>query len=335
MAFCAIYGAMLGINPKTGGAPPSVAAYLTGVGAALTYFFPVFLVVMLTTNFAPKRPVARAVVLGLAALVGIAIGCYLMAGALGLLIGWHFVPHSASPVALVLTGWLGLAIYMLQEHDQTAAQALHDELEYQANLERQMAEARLQVLQSQIEPHFLFNSLAHVRHLYRTQPTAGREMTRHLTRYLSAALPALRETGIGLGRDLELAITYLNIQQIRMGPRLAFEIDIAEEAREARVPPMMITTLVENAIKHGLSALPEGGIVRITARATGHLLRIQVSDTGQGFQANLGTGVGLANIRARLAILHGTAAELLLCQNTPRGVTVTIVIPWRGSPDSR
>jgi LytS/YehU family sensor histidine kinase len=92
---------------------------------------------------------------------------------------------------------------------------------------------------------------------------------------------------------------------------------------------MMITTLVENAIKHGLSPLPGGGTVRIVARLNGPTLSIRVSDTGQGFQTNLGSGVGLANIRARLRTLYGTAAELSLHQNIPRGVTAAVVVPAR------
>jgi LytS/YehU family sensor histidine kinase len=112
-----------------------------------------------------------------------------------------------------------------------------------------------------------------------------------------------------------------------MGSRLAFEIDVPDELRKARVPPMTVTTLVENAIKHGLSPLLEGGIVRVGARCDGHALTITVVDTGQGFQANLGVGVGIANIRARLAMLYGAAAQLSLSQNLTRGVTATIVLP--------
>jgi LytS/YehU family sensor histidine kinase len=137
----------------------------------------------------------------------------------------------------------------------------------------------------------------------------------------------LRETGISLGEDVDLAIAYLNIEKIRMRERLTFEIDVAPDAREARVPPLMITTLAENAIKHGLSPLPEGGMVRIAARRNGTTVRIDVSDTGQGFQSSHGAGVGLANIRGRLATLHGSPAELSLSRNTPRGVIATIVVP--------
>jgi hypothetical protein len=331
VVFCAIYGAVLSHDPRNGGPPHSVATYLLGLAVALTYFLPVFLVVAVAANFAPKRLTPRAIVLGLVVVAGAIVGFYLMTIVLGAVAGYDVKPptHARSPLGLLAIGWVGLAIVLLQERDAAAALATHEAAEHRLDLGRQMSEAQLQVLQSQIEPHFLFNSLAHVRRLYQTDPRAGRAMMRHLSRYLSAAQLALRETSIGLGHDLELAVAYLGIQKIRMGSRLAFEIDVPDEAREARVPPMMITTLVENAIKHGLSPLPEGGMVRIVARLDGSALRIRVSDTGQGFQATLGTGVGLANIRARLGMLYGASGELSLHQNMPRGVTAAIVVPPR------
>jgi signal transduction histidine kinase len=331
VVFCAIYGAVLSHDPRNGGPPHSVATYLLGLAVALTYFLPVFLVVAVAANFAPKRLTPRAIVLGLVVVAGAIVGFYLMTIVLGAVAGYDVKPptHARSPLGLLAIGWVGLAIVLLQERDAAAALATHEAAEHRLDLGRQMSEAQLQVLQSQIEPHFLFNSLAHVRRLYQTDPRAGRAMMRHLSRYLSAAQLALRETSIGLGHDLDLAVAYLGIQKIRMGLRLAFEIDVPDEAREARVPPMMITTLVENAIKHGLSPLPEGGMVRIVARLDGSALRIRVSDTGQGFQATLGTGVGLANIRARLGMLYGASGELSLHQNMPRGVTAAIVVPPR------
>jgi len=227
----------------------------------------------------------------------------------------------------VLICWLGLAVMLLLEREQAAAQALHEAEEHKLDLSRQMAEAQLQVLQSQIEPHFLFNSLAHVRRLYRANPRAGRAMLHDLSAYMGAALPALRERAIRLGEDVDLAVAYLNVQKIRMGERLTLEIDVAPEAREARVPPLTVTTLCENAIKHGLSPLPAGGVLRIAGHRKGHTASVEVSDTGQGFQSSLGAGVGLANIRARLATLHGASAELSLSRNTPRGVIATVVVP--------
>lgn len=321
----------MSLDTQTGGAPKSWGAYLAGFAAALALFFPAFLTVNVTANFAPERLVPRAIVLGLAVAGGLMLGYWVMSGTLEITSNWHSakLQHVGTPLALLLMGWLGLAIYLLQERDQAAEQTLQDEQERRLELGRQMSEAQLQVLQSQIEPHFLFNSLAHVHRLYQTNARAGHTMLQHLSRYLSATQQAMRENDIALGQDLELAITYLTIQQIRMGSRLAFEIDVPAEMREARLPPMTVTTLVENAIKHGLSPLLEGGIVRIGAYRDGQALMINVVDTGQGFQANLGVGVGLANVRARLAMLYGAAAQLSLSQNMPRGVTATIVVPMQ------
>jgi len=330
VVFCAVYGAVLSTSRTTGGAPDSMAAYLVGFVQALMCYVPVFVVVSIATNFAPSDRMRRTIVLGLIVLVAVAIAYAGITALQQLLLSSNF-PQSRhfSPLPLVTTCWLGLAICLAHEGDLQAARTLSDEAEYQLNLGRQLSEAQLQVLQSQIEPHFLFNTLAHVRRLYRTDPDAGRTMMRHLSHYLSAALPALRETGIPLSVDLELAAAYLNIQQIRMGPRLAFALDIPASLGETRVPPMTLTTLVENAIKHGLSPLPEGGHVRVAAQADGDRVVIDVSDNGRGFHATIGGGVGLANIRARLEVLHGTLAQLSLCEATPCGVTATVIVPMR------
>ncbi|HLX29940.1 MAG TPA: histidine kinase [Casimicrobiaceae bacterium] len=330
-AFCAAYGVLLSRHPQSGGAPQSLLAWLAGSTAALSFFIPAFVAVTVVADFAPRRIVPRAIVLALAAAAGVAVG-YRFFASLGATAGSLHIEtlrHVGSPLPLFLMAWMGLAIHLFREREDAAEQALHDETERKLMLERQASEAQLRVLQSQIEPHFLFNSLAHVRRLYRTDPAAGRLMLRYLSSYLGAAQPVLRERGIALGQDLALAVAYLNIQRIRMGSRLAFEIDVPDALRETSVPPMMLTTLVENAIKHGLSPLPEGGVVRIAAHAAAGSVRILVSDTGQGFQANLGSGVGLANIRARLAILYADAASLSLFQGTPRGITASVAVPAR------
>jgi len=215
------------------------------------------------------------------------------------------------------------------EREQNLQRSLHEETQRQLNIERQVSAAPLQVLQSQVEPHFLFNTLAHVRRLYATSPSAARTMMRDLVQLLGAVASALRSDGIELGEDVKLAVAYLNLQKVRMGTRLTFDVNVEPEASDASVPPMMMTALVENAIKHGLTALPEGGTIRISAVAHGELVAVKVSDNGVGLQNIFGTGVGLANTRARLAILYGPAARLTLVRNTPSGVTVTIDIPRR------
>lgn len=329
-AFCAAYGLLLGAG-RQGGAPQSLLTWLGGFTAALSFFIPPLVAVGVAADFAPKPIVPRAAVLALVAAAGLAVGYRIFAGLEATAASLHIqtLRHVGSPLPLLLMVWIGLAIHLFREREEAAEQALHDEVERKLLLERQTSEAQLQVLQSQIEPHFLFNSLAHVRRLYHTDPATGRAMLGYLSRYLGAAEPAIRERGITLGQDLELAVAYLNIQRLRMGLRLSFEIDVPDALRPTIVPPMMLTTLVENAIKHGLSPLPEGGLVRIAAHEDGHRVRILVSDTGQGFQANLGAGVGLANVRARLAILYADAATLSLSEGTPRGITATVVVPAR------
>jgi sensor histidine kinase YesM len=133
----------------------------------------------------------------------------------------------------------------------------------------QMDEARLLMLQAQIEPHFLFNTLATVRRLYQTDAAAAESMLDNLMRYLAVALPQMRANDSTLGREVALAEAYLGIQQIRMGSRLVVAIDVPGGLREARLPPMMLLTLAENSIKHGLNPLPEGGYIHISARVDG------------------------------------------------------------------
>jgi LytS/YehU family sensor histidine kinase len=210
------------------------------------------------------------------------------------------------------------------EHAAALAQCAVDS----ARLDEQTAAARLQMLEAQIEPHFLFNTLAHVKRLYDTDAAAGERMLRSLIEYLGVALPQMRESASTLGREVAHATAYLTIQQIRMGRRLTFEIDVPAVLRDAAMPSMMIATLAENAIKHGLSPLPEGGSIAIRARAEDTCLEVQVSDTGRGFVATSGAGTGLANIRARLAALFGDAARLTLANNAPRGIAATLRLPY-------
>ena len=222
---------------------------------------------------------------------------------------------------------LGTLVVEFYRHETRSVEAMHRaEIDRQA-LDREMAEARLQVLQAQIEPHFLFNTLANVRRLYHTDAARGRSMLDHLMRYLEVALPRMRDSRSTLAGEVTLIESYLEVQRIRMGRRLIFEIDVPVELRPLEVPPMMLLTLVENAIKHGLNPLPEGGSLRVQARREGELLCIDVADSGRGFQATSGGGTGLANIRARLAAMHGEAASLALAENYPRGVTSTLRLP--------
>jgi len=198
-------------------------------------------------------------------------------------------------------------------------------------LESGLLEARLQAMQAQVEPHFLFNTLAHVRRLYRTDPVRARLMLDSFRAYLRSALPQMRHGATTLGREVDLARAYLDVQQVRMGRRLAVIVDVPERVREHPFPPMMLLSLVENAIKHGLNPLPQGGAITISAAERDHALEVRVVDTGHGIGEKMGNGVGLANVRDRLAALHGTAGGLTLAANSPSGVCATIRVPAAGA----
>lgn len=228
-----------------------------------------------------------------------------------------------SLVGIVITGaWLYLCA--ATEHAAAARQVAIDA----ARMDRETAEARLQMLEAQIEPHFLFNTLAHVRRLYETDRAAGARMLRNLKDYLSIALPRMRQGTPTLGDEVDHVVAYLDIQQIRMGRRLAYAIDVPAELRHAQLPSLMVLTLVENAVKHGLTPLPEGGRIDVRATLAGERLRIDVADTGGGFARSQGGGTGLANIRARLASSYGNDARLTLALNQPAGVVATLELPF-------
>ncbi|MCV2369952.1 sensor histidine kinase [Roseateles oligotrophus] len=197
-------------------------------------------------------------------------------------------------------------------------------------LRTQQMEAEMAALNAQIEPHFLFNTLATARRLYATTPDRGRDMLGSLIAYLRAALPGMREQVSSLGQELDLLRNYLHILQMRMGERLRFDIAADAELLALRLPPLILATLVENAIKHGLGPLTEGGQIQIVAKrgpALGEVV-LEVRDNGAGFSGATGSGVGLANTRARLRAYFGDRASLELEAAQPRGMLARIRLPW-------
>ncbi|MDH0867004.1 histidine kinase [Mitsuaria sp. GD03876] len=202
-------------------------------------------------------------------------------------------------------------------------------------LARQLDEARSALLQAQVEPHFLFNTLAHLRRLAQTDPAAAREMLSELRRYLSAALPDLRQTQTPLARELELVRAFLALHQRRIGPeRLTVVFDIAPGLDEAIVPSTSLLTLAENAIKHGITPQVDGGEIAVRAGPDPERpgqLRLEVADTGVGMSAGSGGGTGLVTLRARLAALYGAEARLTLLLNEPSGLIARIQLPRRSA----
>ncbi|HVG04320.1 MAG TPA: histidine kinase [Burkholderiaceae bacterium] len=224
-------------------------------------------------------------------------------------------------------GSLAYWLFNSTREDELARAALEETECRRQSLQGQMVEAHLTALQAQIEPHFLFNTLANVKRLYETAPAQGQEMLASLINYLRAALPSMRQSGSTLSRELELARSFLTILKMRMRERLTFSIDHDPALDNARVPPMVLPTLVENAIKHGLSPLPQGGRIDIRAHRAGDELIVEVDDNGAGFSSSSGSGVGLANTRSRLVALYGARASLKLASASPSGVRASIRLP--------
>ena len=197
-------------------------------------------------------------------------------------------------------------------------------------LSKQAVEAELKLMQAQVEPHFLFNTLASVQFLTETDPPAAHRLLGHLIAYLRAALPQLRASSTTLGQEVELAEAYLNILHTRIGARLAFSLDVPAALRGHAFPPNLLISLVENAIKHGIEPAADGGTIEVRARQVAERLIVEVSDTGRGIieaEARPGGGVGLANVRERLAALYGPRARFTLSPVEPRGTRATLEIP--------
>jgi signal transduction histidine kinase len=195
-----------------------------------------------------------------------------------------------------------------------------------AELERGRVEAQLKLLQAQIEPHFLFNTLANLDALILTDPARARQMLHHLNGYLRATLAAARRERNSLGEEFSLLRNYLEVLAIRMGPRLRFELVLPEALAAAQVPPMLLQPLVENSVKHGLEPKVEGGTVNVSASEARGRLLLQVADTGRGDQGGSG-GVGLANLRERLAAVFGGDATVQAGTDPAGGYTVTLSLP--------
>jgi LytS/YehU family sensor histidine kinase len=232
----------------------------------------------------------------------------------------------ALPWAIAAAAW-----YFLQRANAREA-ALRETAMARRRLETGVIEARLQALQAQVEPHFLFNTLAHVRRLYRTNPAQARLMLDSFRAYLLSALPQMRGRAVTLGHELDLVRAYLEVQQVRMGRRLHMHIDASPQLRACEFPSMMLICLVENAIKHGLNPIAEGGEIRVTASASEATIEVCVADSGRGIGDAIGSGTGLANIRGRLAALYGASARLTLVANVPTGVRAMLTLPLRYPP---
>ena len=232
-----------------------------------------------------------------------------------------------SVVGVLLAPWMALGALVRQKDALARHQAVAFALE-RSELERQALDARLHLLQAQVAPHFLFNTLANVQALVDTGSPQASAVLGSLIAYLRAAVPRLREAAITLRQELQLVRAYLELMHMRMPDRLEFALHVDDSALALRCPPMTLLTLVENAVRHGIDPGEEGGRIDIHVQRRGGRCTVLVSDTGVGLQASgNGLGTGLTTLRERLRLIFGDAAQLHVSAQMPRGVCAELTIP--------
>jgi hypothetical protein len=250
---------------------------------------------------------------------------------------WHSEARFAgfmmvSMVALILAPWIGVASLFRKSEYAMRSQAIAFQLE-RSELERKALDSRLRLLQAQVEPHFLFNTLANVRELVDSGSPQASTVLDSLIAYLRAAVPRLHETATTLGQEVQLVRAYLELMQMRMDDRLQFALDIDPAALELRCPPTTLLTLVENAVRHGIDPSEEGGRIDLRVRVKDGRCLAEVRDTGVGLRSSGdGLGTGLATLRERLQLVFGADAQLRISPVAPHGVCVELDFPAQGNP---
>lgn len=248
---------------------------------------------------------------------------------------WYKVPTKLAGcgqmigAGLLFSPWIAMAALYRQINGQAQRQALSFELE-RSELARDALDSRLRLLQAQVEPHFLFNTLANVKELVDSGSSQASQVLGSLIAYLRAAVPNLNNAASTLGQELELVRAYLELMHMRMPDRLQFSFNVDEAALQVPCPPMTLLTLVENAVRHGIDPSEEGGRIDVTVQMQNDRCVAQVRDTGVGLsggQGSKGLGTGLANLRERLQLVFGEQAQLNLTAIEPHGFLAEIYFP--------
>ncbi|MFO1304886.1 MAG: histidine kinase [Burkholderiales bacterium] len=307
-----------------------LAGWLEVLASRLVVALCIAALLVVVTRLPARRLRARASFIAAAIVAGAAAGegMLLALGAPGL---------RADPANLAgtIVQWTALSLCIAGLYWLWARDALSTEAVLASDLARSTAEdlrlqADLQALRRQIDPHFLFNTLATIKRLKDTDATEGAPLLRLLIEYLRSSVGTTSHLTT-LGHEADLAARYLGIVAIRMNGRLTFSIDVPEYLRNQPCPVLAIATLVENAVKHGIAPCDCGGAIAVRAWRDGDAIEIRVEDTGGGIAASAaspgGHGIGLANVRARLHMMYGDRAHLALAANEPRGIVASIRIP--------
>jgi two-component sensor histidine kinase len=232
--------------------------------------------------------------------------------------------------ALLFAPWIAIGTILRQRDAFAREQALEFEL-VRSEFERRESDARLRLLQAQVEPHFLFNTLANVQALVDSGSPQASKVLSSLIAYLRAAVPRMHSKSATVENEVELVRAYLDLMQMRMPDRLKFAIHLEPAAARQQCPPMTLLTLVENAVRHGIDPGEAGGRIDVDIWIRDGRCVMRVTDTGVGFKgANHGLGTGLATLRERLKLAYGGEARLELTEVAPHGVCAEVSFPAPG-----
>lgn len=279
-----------------------------------------------------SRPFHQVVLVMAAVLVGASFGTLfgaLVNGISPLRFLREYFPYFAQIVLI------GLFFGLLISYIYISLGVISGEKVRRLEAEKNSVEAEFRLLQSQMEPHFLFNTLSNVLSLIDTDREKAKRMLESFTLFLRTSLLTARSRTVPLSQEWEIVRNYLRVFEVRMGDRLRYSLELAEKLRDFPVPPLLVQPLVENAIKHGLEPAPEGGELSVRAVLDGPVVRIFVVDSGIGLsESGPGNGIGLDNIRKRLDLAYHGRGRLLIEENEPRGMRVVIEIPYEADTGS-
>jgi sensor histidine kinase YesM len=279
--------------------------------------------------FKSAKPFIQVAVIFIAMAIGSVVGVLLGTVATGIGPSIFFQKYSFFQMIIlgILFGSIISYFFISREAISATKTLVQEERIKRLTSEKKVAESNLRLLQAQIEPHFLFNTLSNILSLLETDLDKGRCMLEDLIHYLRTALSKTRGDTTTIGQEMEMIRSYMNIFKVRMGERLRYKVDVPDKINDIPFPPMLIQPLVENAIKHGLEPKIEGGEVFIHGEENEEILRLEIADTGVGFYEDGNFGTGLSNIRERLISLYGEKGRLILEENRPCGLKAIIEIP--------
>lgn len=289
------------------------------------------IIIFLLWIFKPEKMafLAFIVIIGIASgtLIGLQIGSFLLQQFFSIVLKQQEISSLRAYILAITFGIILSYFFYSKSRLRVTEEEIQQERIKRLSSEKEALEANLRLLQAQIEPHFLFNTLSNILSLIDTDPANGKSMLVDLIHYLRTSLSRTFPDPTTLDQEMDMIKAYLSIQKIRMGERLHFKIELPDAVRQHPFPPMLLQPLVENAVKHGLEPKMEGGEIMIKAMEEDDLIRIEVMDTGCGFSSHHKAGVGIGNVRERIELLYGEKGRLVIEENKPNGVRAIIEVP--------